>query len=73
MLEYIESIIAQVDPAIAYLILFASAFVENTFPPIPGDTVVVVGAYLITTGKLSFWGVWLSTTGGSVLGFLLCI
>jgi len=69
MLEYIESIIAQVDPAIAYLILFASAFVENTFPPIPGDTVVVVGAYLITTGKLSFWGVWLSTTGGSVLGF----
>jgi membrane protein DedA with SNARE-associated domain len=69
MIDYIENIISQVDPIIAYLILFASAFVENTFPPIPGDTVTVIGAYLITTGKLSFTGVWLSTTSGSVTGF----
>jgi membrane protein DedA with SNARE-associated domain len=69
MIDYIENIISQVDPIIAYLILFASAFVENTFPPIPGDTVTVIGAYLITTGKLSFTGVWLSTTSGSVIGF----
>ena len=69
MLEYIENIFSQVDPLMAYLILFASAYIENTFPPIPGDTVTVIGAYLITTGKLSFAGVWLSTTLGSVLGF----
>ena len=69
MIDYIENLITQVDPLIAYLILFASAFVENTFPPVPGDTVTVIGAYLITTGKLSFMGVWLSTTLGSVLGF----
>lgn len=69
MIEYIENIITQVDPIIAYLILFASAYVENTFPPVPGDTVTVIGAYLITTGKLSFTGVWLSTTAGSILGF----
>lgn len=69
MLEYTEKIISQVDPILAYLILFASAYIENTFPPIPGDTVTVIGAYLITTGKLSFLGVWLSTTLGSVLGF----
>lgn len=69
MLDYIEGIISQVDPSIAYLILFVSAFIENTFPPIPGDTVTVIGAYLITTGKLSFTGVWLSTTVGSILGF----
>jgi len=69
MLEYIENIISQVDPVLAYLILFASAYIENTFPPIPGDTVTVIGAYLITTGKLSFIGVWFSTTLGSVLGF----
>jgi membrane protein DedA with SNARE-associated domain len=69
MLEYIEGIITQVDPFIAYVILFCSAYIENTFPPIPGDTVTVIGAYLITTGKLSFTGVWFSTTFGSVLGF----
>ena len=69
MIEYIENIITQVDPLVAYLILFASAYIENTFPPVPGDTVTVIGAYLITTGKLSFIGVWLSTTLGSILGF----
>ncbi len=53
----------------AYWILFISAFVENAFPPIPGDTVTVLGAYLITVGSLSFWGVYISTTAGSVLGF----
>lgn len=70
MLEYIENIVTQADPALAYFLLFISAFIENTFPPIPGDTVTVIGAYLITTGKLSFWGVLLSTTIGSVLGFM---
>ncbi len=69
MIDYIENLITQVDPFVAYLILFASAYIENTFPPVPGDTVTVIGAYLITTGKLSFMGVWLSTTLGSVLGF----
>jgi len=69
MLAYIEHLITQVDPVIAYIILYVSAFIENTFPPIPGDTVTVIGAYLITTGKLSFVGVWLSTTLGSVSGF----
>ncbi len=69
MFEYIENIITQVDPLLAYLILFVSAYIENTFPPVPGDTVTVIGAYLITTGKLSFTGVWFSTTLGSVLGF----
>lgn len=69
MIEHIETLITHVDPLVAYLILFASAYVENTFPPVPGDTVTVFGAYLITTGKLSFTGVWLSTTLGSVLGF----
>jgi len=70
MLEYIETFIDTVDPFTTYAILFLSAYIENTFPPIPGDTVTVLGAYLITTGKLSFAGVWMSTTFGSVLGFM---
>lgn len=69
MLEYLNNLFSQVNPDTAYLILLVSAFVENTLPPIPGDTVTVIGAYLITIGKLGFWGVYISTTVGSILGF----
>jgi len=69
MLEFINNLFNQLDPLTAYIVLGLSAFVENTVPPIPGDTVTVLGAYLISLGKLKFWGVYLSTTMGSVLGF----
>jgi membrane protein DedA with SNARE-associated domain len=55
---------------LAYLLLGFSAFVENLFPPIPGDTITALGAFLVGTGKLSFIGVFASTTVGSFLGFL---
>ena len=67
--EFLKDIFGQISPAMGYLVLFISAFVENTFPPIPGDTVTVLGAYLITTGFMGFWGVYLATTFGSVAGF----
>ncbi len=54
----------------AYLLLLISAYVENIFPPIPGDTVTLIGAFFVGTGKLTFWGVWLSTSLGSILGFM---
>jgi membrane protein DedA with SNARE-associated domain len=54
----------------AYGILILSAYVENVFPPIPGDTITLIGAYLVGTGKLNFFGVLISTTIGSVLGFM---
>ena len=69
MLEYLDTIFQQISPLTAYLLLFISAFVENVFPPIPGDTVTLIGAYLVISGKLSFTGVYLSTSMGSVLGF----
>ena len=55
---------------LAYFLLGLSAFVENLFPPIPGDTITAFGAFLVGTGKLSFLGVYLSTTLGSFIGFL---
>ncbi len=58
------------SPLLAYFLLFASAFIENIFPPIPGDTVTIVGAYLVGRGILNFWGVYIATTLGSVLGFM---
>ena len=56
--------------ALIYLLLGLSAFVENLFPPIPGDTITVFGAFLVGVGKLNFLGVYLATTVGSLLGFL---
>lgn len=69
MFDQFENFFNSIDPLLAYVLLFISAFVENTFPPIPGDTVTILGAYLITAGHLTFWGVYISTTTGSVLGF----
>ena len=54
-----------------YLALGLSAFVENLFPPIPGDTMIAFGAFLVGTGRLAFFGVYLSTTLGSLLGFMV--
>ena len=53
-----------------YLLLGLSAYVENVFPPIPGDTITAFGAFLVGIGKLNFFGVYISTTLGSLLGFM---
>ncbi len=55
---------------LVYLALFLSAYIENIFPPIPGDTVTVIGAYFVGTGRLNFWWVYLSTSLGSIAGFM---
>jgi membrane protein DedA with SNARE-associated domain len=56
---------------VLYIFLFASAVVENLFPPIPGDTVTALGAFLVGNGTLSFVGVYSVTTLGSVIGFMI--
>ena len=53
-----------------YLLLFINAFVEYIFPPIPGDTIMVFGAYLVGIKKLNFAIVYLVSTAGSISGFL---
>ncbi|OGB63606.1 MAG: hypothetical protein A2Y94_14405 [Caldithrix sp. RBG_13_44_9] len=69
-MEGILHALEQASPFWAYVILFISAIIENIFPPLPGDTVILVGAYLVGQGLLSFWGVYISTTLGSVVGFM---
>lgn len=53
-----------------YFLLGLSAFVENVFPPIPGDTITAFGAFLVGTKRLHFLGVYLSTVLGSLTGFM---
>ena len=56
--------------ALLYLLLGVSAFVENVFPPIPGDTITAFGAFLVGTRRLSFLGVYTATVAGSLAGFM---
>jgi membrane protein DedA with SNARE-associated domain len=58
-------------PVVAYSVLAASAFLENILPPVPGDLVVVVSAYLAGRGVLDWLPVYLSTCVGGTAGFLV--
>jgi membrane protein DedA with SNARE-associated domain len=67
LLEYLNTL----PDALLYFVLGLSAFVENVFPPIPGDTITGFGAFLVGIRRLHFWGVYISTTLGSLTGFML--
>lgn len=64
-------VIMRWDSLILYIFLFVSAVMENLFPPIPGDTITVFGAFLVGMGRLNFFYVYAATTLGSSIGFLL--
>ncbi|MBE2271720.1 MAG: DedA family protein [Anaerolinea sp.] len=42
--------------------------VENVFPPIPSELVMPFAGFTVAQGKLTFVGVWIAGTLGSVLG-----
>lgn len=71
---YLDALVqrlSQVAPCWAYLVLLGSAFLENLVPPIPGDTVVVFGAYLVGRGALRLVPVFVSTWAGGTAGFMV--
>jgi membrane protein DedA with SNARE-associated domain len=70
MIESLANYVASLTPFWFYSFLFASAYVENVFPPVPGDTVTVFAAYLAGRSRGSFAGVFASTTLGSICGFM---
>jgi membrane protein DedA with SNARE-associated domain len=66
-----EQIVAYVQSqplVLIYAILFVSAFVENLFPPFPGDAVMLAGAFLAGRGHITYIGVLLSTVAGGLAG-----
>ncbi len=56
---------------VLYSILFISGIVENLFPPAPGDTITIFGAFLIGRNRLNFFYVYLLTTAGSSIGYMI--
>jgi len=72
-LSYLDSflnLLNSLPNTLLYFLLGVSAFVENVFPPVPGDTITAFGAFLVGTQRLSFLGVYLATTSGSLFGFM---
>jgi len=53
-----------------YAILLIAAYLENIIPPIPGDTVVIFGAYLVGLDRIEFIPSLIVTTIGSLTGFM---
>lgn len=59
--------LARTGPA-APAILFLGSLVEYVFPPFPGDTLVVLGAWYAVNGKISWPFAFLAVTAGAVVG-----
>jgi len=70
MLEPLFSFIEQSPAWLVFLTVFLASYIENIFPPVPGDTILIFGAYLVGRGELSFSMALVTTLMGSVLGFL---
>ncbi len=70
MLDTLFAFIEQAPAWLIFLTVFLASYIENIFPPIPGDTILIFGAYLVGRGELSFTMAMLTTLLGSVMGFM---
>ena len=59
--------LANLPPAVTYLLIGGGAAVENFVPPIPADTFVLLGAFLSTMGRANAWVVFGVTWFANVL------
>lgn len=69
-MEWFIELISGMNPAMIYFALLLAAYLENIVPPIPGDSIVIFGAYLVGIGIISFIPTLIMTTVGSLAGFL---
>ncbi len=67
--QFLQSV-QNMDTVWIYGILFLAGYLENCVPPIPGDTVTVFAAYMVGTGRLNYFLVFLTATLGNLSGFM---
>jgi len=70
-LEELLDTLARTTGPHALWILFSASLMEYVFPPFPGDTVTLVGAYYSVVGVLPMPRVFLAVTAGSAVGSAL--
>jgi membrane protein DedA with SNARE-associated domain len=69
--EQILDFIHSQNAFIIYAVLVVSAFIENIFPPFPGDAVMLAGAFIAGEGNISYIGVLISAVIGGTGGALV--
>lgn len=60
--------IEQLVEGYGYFGVAGLTLLENIFPPIPSEVVLPLGGFLTSQGDLTYWGVVLAGTAGSVAG-----
>lgn len=70
MLEQLDQFLTLPAPWLL-LALGLAALLEYVFPPFPGDTITVLGAYAAVTGKAGLISVFVAVTVGSMVGMSL--
>lgn len=70
MVEALDSWMLKVGPA-GVVVLALAAFAEYVFPPLPGDTVVLLGGVYAVRGQQNWLLVLLAIIAGSTLGALV--
>lgn len=67
----LEQLFRSLEGGAGYVFLFFSSLAENLFPPLPGDTFVVLGAFLVGRGHMTFLPAYAAATAGSISGFMV--
>jgi membrane protein DedA with SNARE-associated domain len=71
ILEQVGALVQRLILQLGYPGVGAVMFIENVFPPIPSEVVMPFAGFLVGRGELSFVGILVAGTLGSVLGALL--
>lgn len=68
--EYLDLLFAY-GPVWVYVVVFSACFVENLFPPFPGDTFILAGGGLVAVGRLDLALCLLSVISGGLCSVML--
>lgn len=64
-------LITNMDPIWIYLFVILITFVENVFPPIPGDVILLFCGYLSGVGRTNWIALMVFAYAGSIVGYML--
>lgn len=66
-----QEIILSIMNAYGYLGVFLLIMIENVFPPIPSEVILLFGGFMTTYSKLSIVGMIVASTLGSLFGAII--
>ena len=69
-MEQFVNYLAALNPIWIYCVAGAIAYIENVFPPLPSDVIVVAAGSLVGIGRVDFALLLVLSTVGSTAGFL---